>query len=116
MVWHHTFHDQLKCSPEEAFGVFLTDSHLNPKANRAKLATIMFETFKVKRLYVANEAAMSLYASGRTTGLVCDSGYGITKSISVVEGQLIIDAAQEMEISGRSLTNYLEKLLVETSN
>ena len=35
---------------------------------------IMFETFNVPAMYVAIQAVLSLYASGRTTGIVLDSG------------------------------------------
>lgn len=46
----------------------------------------MFESFQVRNFYVANQAVMTLYASGRTTGLVCDSGYDCTHAVPVFEG------------------------------
>jgi actin-related protein len=57
---------------------------------------------------------MSLYAAGRTTGLVCDSGDGFTGSVSVFEGFSIPHAVEKMEISGRFLTDDMQKLLCET--
>ena len=56
---------------------------------------------------------MSLYAAGRTTGLVCDSGFGVTTSTPVFEGFSIPYAVEKMEISGRVLTDYMQKLLME---
>ena len=44
-VWHHTFYDELRCAPEEAKGVLFTEVCRNPKADREKMVTIMFETF-----------------------------------------------------------------------
>ena len=57
---------------------------------------------------------MSLYAAGRTTGLVCDSGDGVTHTIPVFEGFSIPHAVEKMEIAGRVLTDYMQKLLLET--
>lgn len=67
----------------------------------------------MKNVYVALQAVMSLYAAGRTTGLVCDSGDGVTHTIPVFEGFSIPHAVEKMEIAGRVLTDYMQKLLLE---
>jgi actin-related protein len=72
----------------------------------------MFETFNVNNIYVAIQAVMSLYAAGRTTGLVVDSGDGVTHTVPVFEGFSIPHAVEKMEIAGRVLTDYMERLLV----
>jgi len=115
-VWHHTFYNELRVTPSECKGVLLTEAPRNPKANREKMVEIMFETFEVQNIYVAIQAVMSLYSAGRTTGLVVDSGDGVTHTVPVFEGFSLPHAVEKMEIAGRILTTYLAKLLLESGH
>merc|ERR1711981_776211 len=115
-VWHRTFYNELRVAPNECKGVLLTEAPRNPKQNREKMVQIMFETFEVQNIYVAIQAVMSLYSAGRTTGLVTDSGDGVTHTVPVFEGFSLPHAVERMEIAGRVLTGYLQKLLLEAGH
>ena len=112
-VWHHCFYKKLRVTPNECKGVLLTEAPRNPKGNREKMVQIMFETFEVKNIYVAIQAVMALYSAGRTTGLVVDSGDGVSHTVPVFEGFTLPHAVEKMEIAGRVLTDYMQKLLLE---
>ncbi|KAI3410946.1 Actin-2 [Globodera pallida] len=113
MIWHHTFYNELKVEPTE-FRVLLTEVALNPAKNREKMVEIMFEKFEIPATYVAIQPVLALYASGRTTGIVLDSGDGVTCAMPISEGYAVPNASLHLGIAGRDLTEHLVYILTKS--
>ncbi|XP_074874148.1 actin, cytoplasmic-like isoform X1 [Carettochelys insculpta] len=112
-IWWHLFKHELKMKPSER-PVLLTEAPLNTRSNREKMAEIMFEGFQVPALFVALQALMALYASARTTGLVLDSGDGVSMTVPVYKGHCLLHGVSRLDFAGRDITTYLAQLLLET--
>ncbi|XP_073348778.1 uncharacterized protein [Pagrus major] len=110
-IWHHTF-QQLHVDPED-HPVLLTEAAMNPSENRQRMVEIMFENFSVPFTYVAMQAVLALYAAGRSTGVVFDSGDGVSHSVPVFEGYCLPHAVQRFPLAGVDVTMHLKKLLQE---
>jgi actin-related protein len=111
-VWKHTYFSELCINPAD-HPVLLTEAPLNPKTNRERMCQMMFDTFKVPALYIAVQAVLSLYASGRTTGCVFDAGDGVSHTVPVYEGFSIPHAIKRLNLAGRDLTQYMALLLMQ---
>ena len=110
-IWHHTYNEL--CVDPKKHPVLLTESPLNPKANREKMTQIMFETFSTPAMYIANQAVLSMMSSGQPTGLIFSSGDGVSHAVPVYEYFSQPHATLQLNLAGHDLTDYIMELLTE---
>ncbi|KAK6793996.1 hypothetical protein RDI58_007449 [Solanum bulbocastanum] len=113
-IWHHTFYNKLRVAPEK-HPILLTEVPLSPKAYWEKMTEIMFEKFNVPSMYVAMQAVLSLFANGRTTGIVLNSGDGATHTVPIYEGHTLPHAISWLGIAGCDITDYLTDMVIKGS-
>ena len=93
--------------------VLVTEAPLNPDKLRERATEMMFEEFNVPGMYAIAPAVLALFAAGRTTGCVLDSGDDVTHAVPVHEGRAMPHAVVRLDVAGRELTVLTEKLLRE---
>lgn len=110
-IWDHTF-EKLDVTASNT-KILLTEPPQNPKQNRERLLQVMFEEYGFHSISVAVQAILTLYAQGLLTGVVVDSGDGVTHICPVYEGYLMDNLTTRLDIAGRDVTRYLIKLLLK---
>lgn len=116
--WEQCIFKYLRAEPEDHY-FLLTEPPLNTPENREYTAEIMFESFNVPGLYIAVQAVLALAASWTSrpvgertlTGIVIDSGDGVTHCIPVAEGYVIGSCIKHIPIAGRNITYFIQSLL-----
>lgn len=127
-LWDYTFNEKLQ-TETQGRKVLLTEPPMNPKSNRQKMCEVMFEEYGFGGVYVAIQAVLTLYAQGESsplfaslsvlirrlglaTGVVVDSGDGVTHVVPVYEGFALPHLTRRLDVAGRDVTRYLIKLLL----
>lgn len=110
-LWNYTFYDKLGIQPQE-HKILLTEPPMNPENERQRLVSTMFETFEFSHVNISIQAMLTLYAQGLFTGVVVDTGDGVTHTVPVFDGYVPQNLIKRLNIAGRHLTDYLIKLLL----
>ena len=136
--WHQSIYNYLKCDPQEHYFV-LTEPPMNPPENRENVAEIFFETFNVPGLYIGVQAVFALMGCNSTfdkdtltstemdgkiteeqrsaikelTGVVVDSGDGVTHVVPICDGFVLGSNIKHIPIAGRKITKFIEGMLRE---
>lgn len=110
LVLDYLWNQKLKIQPNE-HKILVTEAPLNPLENRKKLMEILFEKYNFDSVQVSPQALLVLYAQGLATGVVVDSGDGVTHIMPIYENYLLPHLVTRMDIAGRDITEQMVKLL-----
>lgn len=111
-LWEYTFKEKMGIKKITESKILVTEAALNPRKNREKMAEIIFERFGFSHCMFESQAVLSLMCEGHKTGIVFDSGDGVSHVIPVVEGCIIDHAITRLNLAGRDVTKYLVRLLM----
>lgn len=122
LLWKHTFEEKLGIDIGQGLGntcqfqskdlkILLTEAPGNPKRNRIQMFERMFESYNFKAVHCATQAVLVLYAQGLVTGVVLDSGDGVSHVIPAFEGVVMERSIQRLNVAGRHVTTRLVDLL-----
>lgn len=114
LLFRHTFYNELRIAPEQhPLLLSLAPTAADNKCARERIASLLFERFEVPSLYIAMPAVLALYSTGRTTGVVLDSGDGVSHAVPIYEGCSLPHAVQLLQLAGQDVTDYLADLAAE---
>jgi len=109
-IWDHAFRERLLIDPKE-HPILLAEPSSNSQQQRERTAELMFESHKVPALFLAKNAVLTSFASGRPTSLVVDCGGGSTTVAAVHDGYVLQKAVVSSPIGGEVLTDCLMRTL-----
>uniref|UniRef100_A0A3B3RPD0 Actin-related protein 2 n=1 Tax=Paramormyrops kingsleyae TaxID=1676925 RepID=A0A3B3RPD0_9TELE len=106
-LWDYTFGPEKLNIESRNCKILLTEPPMNPTKNREKIIEVtVFETM------LTCHVCAVVPLPGLLTGVVVDSGDGVTHICPVYEGFSLPHLTRRLDIAGRDITRYLIKLLL----
>ena len=91
----------------------MTEQNNPDPEDRRSLIEYIFEGYGSPAYFTCKKSILSLFANGRTTGLVLESGQSITQAVAISDGFVLNKALQSINFGGEDITknllNHLEK-------
>ena len=112
ILWDYCIKEKLKVQGDlKDRKILLTEAPFNPTENKLKMAKIVFEKLGFGSFNIETQAKLTLYCEGLQTGIILDSGDGVTHCIPIFEDFILPQNIKRLDIAGRHITEYLIKLL-----
>ncbi|ELK08109.1 actin-like protein 9 [Pteropus alecto] len=111
LIWRHMLEHDLRIATGD-HPLLFSDPPFSPATNREKLVEVAFESLRSPAMYVASQSVLSVYAHGRVSGLVVDTGHGVTSTVPVFQGYHLPHATERLDLAGTHLTAFLAEMLL----
>jgi len=113
LLWDYVLTKKLKLVKSDLKDrkILMTEAPSNPTKNKIDMAQILFEKIGIGYFNIEPQAKMTIFCEGEETGVVLDSGDGVTHVIPIAHNYLLHHQIKRLDIAGRHITNYLIKLL-----
>ncbi|XP_046299711.1 actin-like protein 9 [Marmota monax] len=111
LIWRHMLEHDLQVDTQE-HPLLFSDPPFSPATNREKLVEVTFESLRSPAMYVASQSVLSVYAHGRVSGLVVDTGHGVSYTVPVFQGYNLPHATERLDLAGHHLTAFLAEILL----
>jgi len=113
LLWNYCLTQKLNIKEDELKNktILLTEAPGNPLKNKVKMMQILFEKLHVSRMNIEPQAKLTLICEGLTSGIVLDSGDGVSHCIPVFDNSILTHHIKRLNVAGRHITNYLTRLL-----
>lgn len=111
-ILNYIFYSLLRIENLSEYPVLYTEQPFVQKDVKEYIARVLYETHRIKSLIMVPTPILSIFSVGLTTGLVIESGDGITWICPIINGQIIDQAVQKLPLAGMDINQYLKNLLL----
>ncbi|TFG26369.1 MAG: zinc-ribbon domain-containing protein [Promethearchaeota archaeon] len=111
-ILNHIFYTLLRIENLSYYPIIYVEHPFVPRETKEYIARVFFETHRVRSLIMMDSPILSSFSVGRTTGLVIESGDGVTWIVPIINGQIHHAAVQKLNLAGIDVNHNLKSLLM----
>ncbi|MFX0037909.1 MAG: zinc ribbon domain-containing protein [Promethearchaeota archaeon] len=111
-ILNYIFYSLLRVEDLTQYPVLYCEPPFMHKETKEYIARLFFETHQVNSLIMMPTPLLSLFSVGLTTGLVIESGDGLTWTVPIINGTIVQHAVQKLPLAGIDINQNLKNLLM----
>ena len=111
-ILNYCLYSLLRIPDMTQYPVLFTEAPFLQRETKEFIARVFYETHRAKSLIMIPTPILSIFSVGLTTGMVIESGDGITWVCPVINGQIVDQAVQKLTLAGTDVNQYLKNLIM----